>query len=243
MRPSKQILSIYLVSVAAALSASLAAAQGGPAMPGPTGAPKVSPPIVVPPRTPPTGRPLAIEPPTPATSPPVPRGAREPLQGQVTREIGPRLGNIAPRCQLTKARDFPGLVRSFASVQGAVQGNLREDINSTLTITGTNTCFGSTAPILGGLRVRLMRGDGREEPFFRPLTRLGNSDLVVRTWSATRIELTVPQLVDPASLPLAATDKLRLDLITSYGVYRAILNPADVDKFQSDGTLTLPPYP
>jgi hypothetical protein len=239
---SKSIVNLSLATLAAVSFTSHALAQGSPAMPGPTGAPKVTPSIVVPGNTPPIGGPVVLQTPT-TTPPPVPRGAREALQGQATREVGPRLGNVVPRCQLTKPRDFPGVIRSFASIQGAIEGNLREDINSKLTITGTATCFGTTAPVLGGLRVRLVRGDGREEPFFRPLGRLGNSDLVVRTWSSTKIEFTVPPLLSPTSLPLVGADTLRLDLITSYGVYRTILTQADINKLDRDGNLTFSPSP
>jgi hypothetical protein len=239
---SKSIVTLSLATFVTVSLTGFAAAQGGPAMPGPTGAPKVAPPIVVPGNTPAVGGPVVL-PPTRVTPAPVPLATREALQGQVTREVGPRLRNFVPRCQLTKPRDFPGVVRSFASIQGTIEGNLREDISSKLTITGTGTCFGTTAPVLGGLQVRLVRGDGREELFFRPLAALSNSDLVIRNWSSNKIEFTVPPLMNQSSLPLTGADRLKLDLITSYGVYRTILSQADIDKLDRDGSVAFPTYP
>jgi hypothetical protein len=199
----------------------------GPAV----GRPK-TPPISPPSTTPPIGNPVVLVPPQSA-QPTVPRTAREALQGQVLREPVPNRRFIAPICAAPKAGEF----RSFATLQGS----LREEISSRLVITGT--CFGRSEPVFGGLLVRLVRGDGAPQPFFRPLGRLGNRDLVVRSWTATRIEFTVPQLIDPASLPLAPSDLLTFILITTNGNFRAILTPADVEKLATDGSLTFPPSP
>jgi hypothetical protein len=199
---------------------------------GPSVQPPKTPAIVVPSTTPSIGGPIVIGPPQSA-QPTVPRTAREALQGQVLRERVPRLQNIVPICAALK----PGEFRSFATLQGS----LREEISSRLVVTGT--CFGKSEPVVGGLLVRLVRGDGAPQPFFRPLGRLGNKDLVVRSWTPTRIEFTVPQLIDPASLPLAPPDLLTFVLITTNGFFRAILTPADVEKLTADGSLTFSPSP
>ena len=66
---------------------------------------------------------------------------------------------------------------------------------------------------------------------------------MVQSWSTSKIELTVPQLINPAILPLAPSDTLRFDLITSYGRYRATLTQTDIDRLDRDGVLTFPPPP
>jgi hypothetical protein len=237
MRPSKSKLSIYMscagLFTGVLMCASLAFGQGGPDMRGPTGGPKVNPPIVLLPSTPPIGGPGVLPPPS-TNPPPVPKGVREALQGQVVREVGPRRRTFASRCALQKAGEF----RSFATIQG----NLREEINSKLTITGT--CFGTQRPAIGGLMVRLQRGDAAPERFFRPLPEFGNADLYVQSWTPNKIELTVPQLINDASLPLALGDLLTFVLFTNDGPsHRVILTKGDVDKFQRDGILTFTPSP
>lgn len=240
----KSIVTLSLGMIVATSLTGFAAAQGGPAMPGPTGAPKVTPPIVVPDNTPAVGGPVVL-PPTPVSPPPVRRGAREALQGRVAREVAiPKL-NLVPRCERTNSTSFPlGPVRSFASVQGTIQGNLREEINSRLVITGA--CFGDrNLEPFGGLLVRLVRGDGTEVEFFKYTPRgfTSSSILEVKSWSWNRIEFTVAPLINKTSLPVAPSETLKFELLTLYGRYVGILTQTDIDKLDRDGSVAFPPLP
>jgi hypothetical protein len=210
-------------------------------MPGPTGAPKVGPSIVVPGRTPPIGGPMVLAPPT-TNAPPASQKGREPSQRELTRQFVPPLHGVVQRCEGRGPGNWPGEPRSLASLQATIAGSFRETTSYRLVLSGK--CFGKLG-LLMGLTVFIRRGDGTIENLYQPTPSSvpSSSHLAIRSWTPTRIEFTVPTLLNEASLPLASTETLELELITANGRYIATLSPADVDKFQRDGTLTLPPYP
>ena len=206
-------------------------AQGGPARPGPTGAPSVSPPTVLNPRTPPIGGPVVLEPPTTAP-PPVPRGAREAIQGQVVTDIAGRR-TLTLRSSPSETEGY----RRFATITGKLQKG------STLVITGD--CFGAEATFLS-LSVAFGSSAG---PYFlpNPSDASGNFEwqtlgLVSSTWTQTRIEFPVIYNPDPAAQPLMPPNKLALIIHRTNGIYfRAVLTQQDIDTLNAGGTLTSPP--
>jgi hypothetical protein len=214
-----------------ALLGTLAQAQGGPALPGPSGAPKIGPPIDVPGRTPPIGGPVVLEP--PSTNPPaVPRDAREPLQGQVARGLGPRR-TFTQRCPPSE----PGQYSRFGTITGRLQKG------STLVMTGE--CFGSQAVSLSFV-VYVNQG---ASSFFMPNENDGSANPGFATfglhssrWTPTTIEFPVIYSPDPSQQPIVPPKVVRLELRTKNGVnFRASLSQQDIDTLNSGGTLTNPP--
>jgi hypothetical protein len=223
-------LGLAFATVMAVLIANSASAQVGPATPGPTGAPKVGPSMAVPGRTPPIGGPVVLEPPT-TTPPPVPRGAREALQGQVVREVGQRR-TFTQRCP----RSEPGHYSRFASITGRLQKG------STLVVRGD--CFGNDAT---GLSLSVRRENGVTS-FFLPNIDDGSNNfgwatfgLFSSSWTPAQILFPVIYNPDPNAQPIIPPLVVRLELRAKNGVhFRADLSQQDIDTLNSGGTLSNP---
>jgi hypothetical protein len=117
MAHTKSHLALVLAGLVALACVGNAVAQGGPAMPGPTGAPKITPPIALPPTTPPLGKPVVLDPTLTAPAP-VPKGAREALQGRVAREVGSRtrLPQLCPVANSEVTRPFTAIVGRLEAI-------------------------------------------------------------------------------------------------------------------------------
>jgi hypothetical protein len=194
-------------------------AQGQPVQ-GPTGEPR-GPSLGPPVKQPPIGGPRTI--PLPEKIPAV----RSVITGPPAR-----LRDFVPLCQ-----PLPdGNCRSFQTIEGS----LREERSNVLVFTGS--CFGRQ-PKIGGMTVTITRGNAPPQPFFRPIGVTFGGDMLVRSWSPTRMEFTVPVLLDRASVPLAPTDVLNFSILTQAGIFRAVLTKDDVDRLERDGVLTFPHSP
>jgi hypothetical protein len=223
-------LGLALATVMVVLIANSASAQGGPATPGPTGAPRVNPPIIAPPITPPIGGPVVLGPPT-TTPPPVPRGAREALQGQVVREVGQRK-TLNLRCPPSE----PGRYSRFGTITGTLQKR------STLVMTGE--CFGSEAVHLSFV----VHVNQSAVSFFLPNSEDGSNNLGWATfglhsssWTPTQILFPVIYNPDPDAQPIVPPKVVRLELRAKNGVnFRADLTQQQIDMLNAGGTLTNP---
>jgi hypothetical protein len=199
---------------------------------GPTGAPKSGPSIVVPSTTPPIGGPVVLEPPSPQV-PTVPRDAREPLQGQVAREIGRRAINLNSSCIRSPSETF----RPFASISGRLQKG------AVLTLTGA--CFGTRAK---GLMLVVQASSGATS-FFLPSGDDGSSlpgwatfGLLSSSWTPNRLQFPVIYAPDPAQQPIAPPRVVRLEFSADNGIrFAAVLTQHDIDALNSGATLTNPP--
>jgi hypothetical protein len=228
---SKSIVTLSLATFVAVSLTSLAAAQGGPAMPGPTGAPKVAPPIVMPPRTPPIGGPVVLEPPV-VTPPKVPKGAREPLQGQVVREVGSRSRFTGPCPSANSAA-----IKPFSAISGSIQAQTKPPIAPSYgaDILFSAACFGE-AP--GSLSI-----------YIAPtITQLGQDNRSVASiqtpvfWSNNFVRFFVPS-VPYSTLEFAAPAVIVFDIYRPTGTdsYRAILSRDAFMALQRGQAATNPP--
>jgi hypothetical protein len=229
---NKQTLKgLALATVMVVFIANSASAQGGPAMPGPTGAPRVNPPIIAPPITPPIGGPVVLGPPT-TIPPPVPRGAREALQGQVVREVGQRK-TLNLRCPPSE----PGEFTRFATISGRLQKG------STLTITGS--CFGTQVVEL----YLCVQANASATSYFLPnpdnlSDQVGWATFGLKSLSRTPTRLAFPVTYnpDPAQHPISQPKVVRLELLGKNRVnFRASLSQPDIDTLVAGGTITNPP--
>lgn len=228
-------MAIRLSCLVALGCAGTAAAQGGPAMPGPTGAPKVGPTIVVPERTPPIGGPVVLEPPT-MNPPRLPLGARDALQGRV------KYKSVPQRTQYQMCAPLETSVyRPVATITGKIQKG------STLEV--TVDCYGARPDNFGLMLVSGTQGraiflgepdNPSYNPNWRDLSLLGSPS------TPTIFKLPIIGSVDPNVQPVIPPKAVILEVGATNGTsnylhFRAILTQQNIDTLNSGGTIINPP--
>jgi hypothetical protein len=235
MTNKRLYLKLASLSFTVALISPMALAQGGSAMPGPTGAPKTAPPIILSPRMPPLGGPVVLEQPT-TSPPPVPRGAREALQGRVAFKKVQR----RTRYQMC-APLGTGIYQPFATITGKIEKG------STLEV--TVNCYGAHPDTFGLMLVSGTQGrtiflSEPDDPSYNPnwpdLSLLGSPS------TPTIFKLPIVGSVDPNVQPVIPPKAVILEVGATNGAsnylhFRAILTQQNIDTLNSGGTIINPP--